>query len=272
MTSYRPGGKRPRLRLLHTSDVHLGAHDSSASTGGASGESLRDGFRRVIDIGLEERVDLFLIAGDFFDNARVHMDTMHFAAEQIARLGVPTVIGPGNHDHVGPGSVYDRFDLTTIAQNLRLMRALEGETVAFDDLEVEVWGRSHTEQVLDFQPFENAPPRGDAAWQLGIGHGHYIHPQARLHNSFHIREHQLAAAERDYVALGHWEKMTRVASGEVGVAAYSGAPEALSGMNGGFVMIVDLLEDGEVRLTAVPVEDGHPRIHHDDLPLLPGLR
>lgn len=261
--------KRPRMRALHTSDVHLGAYDTS--TDESRREELEAGFRRVIDIGRREQVDFMLIAGDFFDNARVRPETMEFAAHEIARLERPTVIVPGNHDHVGPGSVYDRFDLSHVAQNLQVMRSMTGETVVLDGLEAEVWGRSHTEMVMDFQPFEGAPPRGDAPWQIGIGHGHFIHPEALLHHSFHIREHQLAAAERDYVALGHWERLTRVAAGEIGIAAYSGAPDALSGETGGHVLIVDFMEDGEVRLTAVPLDEGRTSVGHDDLPLLYGL-
>ncbi|MEX1022736.1 MAG: DNA repair exonuclease [Dehalococcoidia bacterium] len=260
---------RPRLRALHTSDVHLGAYDSSRVD--ARRDELEAGFRRVIDVALAEEVDLLLIAGDFFDNARVRQETLEFAAHEIARLERPVVIGPGNHDHVGPGSVYDRFDMTSVAQNLTIMRTPEGETVALDGLEAEVWGKSHTETVFDFAPFEGAPPRGDAPWQIGIAHGHYIHPDALMHHSFHIREQHLTAAERDYVALGHWERMTRVSAGELGLAAYSGAPEALSGQAGGHVLVVDFLEDGDVRLTAVPLVEGDARIAHDDLPLLHGL-
>ncbi|MPZ99321.1 MAG: hypothetical protein GEU80_08290 [Dehalococcoidia bacterium] len=259
---------KPRLRLLHTSDVHLGAYDSS---GESMRRELEDGFRRVIDIGLREGVDFMLVAGDFFDNARVREETMTFAAEQIARLERPVVIAPGNHDHVGPGSVYDRVDLPALAQNLQIMRQPMGETVAVDGLEVEVWGRSHTEQLFDFMPFEGPPPRGDAPWQIGIGHGHFIHPRALMHHSFHIREQHLVESQRDYVALGHWEQMTRVAAGESVVAAYSGAPEGLGGNQaGGHVLVVDLLEDGEVRITAHPLE-GEGSLAHDDLPYLRGL-
>ncbi|MDA1240670.1 MAG: metallophosphoesterase [Chloroflexi bacterium] len=260
---------RPRLRLLHTSDVHLGAYDSSKGESPAS-LNLEAGFRAVIDTGIRERVDGMLIAGDFFDNARVRVETMEFAAREIARLDRPVVIGPGNHDHVGPGSVYDRLDLPALAQNLRIIRDTRGETVALDGLEIEVWGRPHTEQVPDFSPFHPAPPRGDAAWQIAIGHGHFIHPGALLHHSFHIREEHLVATERDYVALGHWERMVRVAAGERTVAAYSGAPESLGGVVFGHVLIVDLMEDGSVRLTGVPLAEGDS-IPHDALPLLEGL-
>ena len=135
------GARRRPLRVLHTSDVHLGAYDrGSGRDSGHLREAVEANFRAVIDVGLRERADLVLIAGDFFDNARVNEETLRFAAEQIARAEVPVVIGPGNHDHVGENSVYDRLDLTALAQNLRIQRAEEGETTAIEELDVEVWG------------------------------------------------------------------------------------------------------------------------------------
>jgi DNA repair protein SbcD/Mre11 len=260
---------RPPLRLLHTSDVHLGAYDSGSAE---LRERLHSTFERVIDVALRERVDLMLIAGDFFDHARVREETLRFAGEQLARLERPVVIVPGNHDHVGPGSIYDRFDLEAAAQNVQVLRSAEGEAVTPEGLDVEVWGRAHTEQIHDFAPFLAPQPPGEAAWRIGIGHGHYIHPRALLHHSFHIREEDLVASARDYVALGHWEQLTRVAAGPRTVAAYSGAPEALGHTRaiGGRVLIADLLEDGEVRLAAHSL-DGQTPIPHEQLPYLEGL-
>ena len=262
MTARRP------LRLLHTSDVHLGAYDSSRDGGGRRA-ALEEMFRRVVDVALDRRVDFVVIAGDFIDNARVRDETLQFAAEQIARAQVPVVLLPGNHDHVGPGSIYDRFDIESGAPNLRLMRAPAGETIALEELDVELWGRSHTEQVADFSPLGDAPARGEAAWQIAVAHGHFIHPRAALQHSFHIREEHLRALDRDYVALGHWERLTRVAGGHV-TAAYSGAPLGLGGGSAdGRVLIIDLGSDGSVRLTAESL-DGEPAIAHDDLPYLEG--
>ena len=256
---------RPRLRLLHTSDVHLGAYDADAP---ASRERLHDSFRQVIDIGLRERVDFMLIAGDFFDNARVSEDTLRYAGEQIGRLERPTVIAPGNHDHVGPGSVYDRYDLERAAPGLRIIRDGNGGSVTVDGLPVEIWARAHTDQ--DFLPFDDMPPRGEAPWQLAAGHGHYLHSRAALYHSFHIREEHLEASDRDYVALGHWEQLMRVAAGPRTVAAYSGAPLGHSPDVSGCVLIVDLMEDGAVRLTAHALQEGAP-IAHDDLPYRAGV-
>jgi DNA repair exonuclease SbcCD nuclease subunit len=266
--------ERPPLRLLHTSDVHLGQYDFHSGHSGANNERREHQhamFRRVIDVGLREQVHMMVIAGDFFDNARVHEATLRFAAEQIARLGRPVVIAPGNHDHVGAGSVYDRIDLTALAPNLVVLREIDGETVVFDDLGVAVWGRSHPEHESSFAPFAGAPARGDAPWHVAIGHGHYVHPESAHHPSFHIHEQHLAELEHDYIALGHWDRQLRVAAGSR-VAAYSGAPDGAVAIAGraGRVLIVDLERAGSVRLTSHSLLDDVPPLDHDDIPILRG--
>jgi DNA repair exonuclease SbcCD nuclease subunit len=262
---------RPPLRLLHTSDVHLGAYDHGRGALDELRDRLHGSFTDVVDTAHREQVDAIVIAGDFIDNARVREETLQFAASEIARAAVPVVVTPGNHDHIGPGSVYDRIDFASLAPNLRLMRSPEGETVTLPELDVEFWGRSHTEQDPAFSPFADAPPRGSAAWHVAVGHGHFIHAGAAMQHSFHIREEQLAALGCDYVALGHWERLTRVAAGPDVVAAYSGSPESLSGGSaiGGRVLVADLGADGLVRLTA-PALNGQAALEHDDIPLLDG--
>ena len=261
--------ERPSLRFLHTSDVHLGAYERvDTERHRQQRATMHEMFGRVIDLGLRERVDFMVIAGDFFDSTAVREDTLHFAAEQIARLEAPVVLVPGNHDHVGPGSVYDRVDLPALAQNLRIMRAPAGETVRLDGLDVDLWGRSHTEQDPDFAPLAGAPARGDAAWHIGVAHGHYIHERALLTGSFHIRQEQIAVLDFDYLALGHWEVQARVDGGDV-LAAYSGAPQGLAGIDRRRTLIVDLVEDGSVRLASHSLEDG-PEIAHGEIPFLQG--
>ena len=260
---------RPPLRILHTSDVHLGAYESGVAERDRERQSaVREMFRRVIDLGLRERVDCMLIVGDFFDHARVRDDTLHFAAEQVARLEAPVVLVPGNHDHVGPGSLYDRIDLTALASNLVLMRAPEGETVRPGGLEVELWGRSHTEQDRDFAPMTGAPPRDGAPWRIALAHGHYLRSLDPPLGSYPIRREEISAQDFDYVALGHWEQQTRVDGGGV-PAAYSGAPEGLAGIERRRALIVDLEEDGAVRLHSHSL-DGGPTLPEGEIPLVEG--
>ena len=79
------------------------------------------------------------------------------------------------------------------------------------------------------------------------------------------------AEGRDYVALGHWEQITRVAAGPHTTAAYSGAPQSLaigSGL-GGRVLLVEFADTGDVRLTAHSIDGAEP-LPHDEIPLLSG--
>ena len=60
------------LRLLHTADIHLGArHSDLGEQAAAHRERQFAAFGRSVDLALEERVDLFLIAGDLFDSRPV---------------------------------------------------------------------------------------------------------------------------------------------------------------------------------------------------------
>ena len=261
---------RPPLRLLHTSDVHLGAYETRDTEHDISRRTeMREMFRRVIDLGLREHVDLMVIAGDFFDHAHVQEETMRFAADQIARLEAPVVLVPGNHDHVGPGSVYDRMDLAALAKNLVITRDPAGESVLLESLGVEVWGRSHTEQDPDFAPLAGAPARNDAPWHIGVAHGHYIHPRALLSGSFHIFKEDFGGLDFDYVALGHWEVQSRVDGGDV-TAAYSGAPEGMIGIERRRALIVDLVASGDVRLSSHSLMSDD-QLDHADIPLLGGM-
>jgi DNA repair exonuclease SbcCD nuclease subunit len=261
--------KKP-LKILHTSDIHLGAYDKKSGRFSNEKKMLQEAhFIKIIDLGIEHDVDAFLIPGDLFDNARVDNETLELFANQIKRLGVPTIVSPGNHDHVGPGSVYDRIDLFAIADNLFVMRNESGEPIIIDELSLKIWGKAHTEELPDFRPFSNPPERAYDGWYICMGHGHYIHPNALQRHSFHISCKEILELNCDYVALGHWEQFTRVESGDKAVAAYSGAPESLayeSGI-GGRVLIVNLHPQNGVTLSAVSI-NGEPVINHKDIPYL----
>ena len=121
------------------------------------------------------------------------------------------------------------------------------------------------------QPAQGSPLRGAAEWHIGVGHGHFLHPLAGSHSSYHIYEEHLAVLDHDYIALGHWEQQTRVEAGHGTVAAYSGAPDGLAGKTGGAVLLVHLEADGRVRLESHPVQEHRELMQHDDLPLLSGV-
>lgn len=94
------------MRLLHTSDWHLGRSFHRISLLDAQ----RDFLARLLATVEEERVDAVLVAGDVYDRAvppLAAVELFDTALHRLAQLGVPTVMISGNHDsarRLGVGS------------------------------------------------------------------------------------------------------------------------------------------------------------------------
>lgn len=85
------------MRLLHTSDWHLGRtfHGHSLL---AEQQAVLDA---VIDLAVAEQVDAVLVSGDLYDRAVPSPETVQTASRVLARLagaGIPLVVIAGNHD------------------------------------------------------------------------------------------------------------------------------------------------------------------------------
>ncbi|MEC8945241.1 MAG: DNA repair exonuclease [Chloroflexota bacterium] len=209
------------LRILATSDVHIGAFTDKRSP---HPNKCMYAFKIVVDKAIEEKVDLVLIAGDFFDHNRIRKDVSDYVLDQLARLPMPTVILPGNHDPLDENSVYWRMDLKGKAPKVHLITTKGGETVSYPELDVAVWGKPHVSyDDIELYPLKDPPKKGKETWQLGIGHGHFIRDQGDMGRSYPIEKEEIAQCDRDYVALGHWDAHMNISQSEV-VAYYVGSP------------------------------------------------
>ena len=233
------------LRVVHTSDVHLGAYGGSTRINGENNEMLQAGFARVIDLAIAEEADVLLIAGDFFDNGRIKEDTVEQACATIERFPGRTVLIPGNHDPMDEGGIYWRHDLEAQASRLTIIREHEGEAVEFDD--VVVWGRGYRDADYGFRPLEGLPERMDGRPHIAMAHGHFVRDTYDLQRSLLMHPEEIGAGRGhwDYMAFGHWEPHTDVSVDGV-TALYSGAPMALSGShpNSGYAVVADFNDDG----------------------------
>ncbi len=247
------------VRILHTSDVHLGLYNPRHSGDQLDRQERQHrAFASVVDIAIEEAVDLMLIAGDFFDNARVGTDIIEFAVRQLARVPAPVVILPGNHDHIGTGSIYSRIDFERETDRVRVIATNEGETLRFESLDLALWGRADNGTLRPSRPLEEAPGRGRERWQIAMGHGHYVPPGDASDRAYLIYADEIEACGRDYVALGHWDHFLPMRHGEV-LACYSGAPEppvSHSVSLSGVVALVTLDDATGVRVEPRAVGEG----------------
>jgi DNA repair exonuclease SbcCD nuclease subunit len=236
------------LRVIHTSDVHLGAYAGTTDGKWSDRRELMERtFERVIELGNQVGADALIIAGDFFDNDRVPEETVVFAAETIRGFQGQTFLLPGNHDPMDPGSIYWRHDMEAIAKRLTIVREHRGEFIEPEGLDLVLWGRAYLDTDWHFKPLDGLPERLDRRWHIAMGHGHFVPEGGETHRSMLIKESEISAAAGhwDYMAFGHWEPHADVSRGGV-TAVYSGAPMPLSDANrrAGLAAVIDFDESG----------------------------
>ncbi len=242
-------GLRKPVKLIHTSDIHLG--DDAGHP--AAEAALRALVQAVPGLG----ADAVLLVGDIFDNGRVGDDVLEAFLEQISRLDVPAVLLPGNHDLYAEDSLYLRQPFDHKPDNLHILTDTGGQTISFPELTLDIWGRAMLSHTPDFRPLNGMPSAGSGRWLVAMAHGHFHYDDDRNQRSSPIYPAEVAQAACDYLALGHWDRHVEVSQGRV-VAAYSGTPlgpnrnEPL-----GAVSIVDLDPVKGVRLSRASLADGN---------------
>ena len=216
-------GRRQKRRLLHTSDLHLDL----------LGDKACQSLETLVNLAKKLKVDLVIIAGDFFDHNRVDDNLVIFAIEELNRLAVPVVILPGNHDSLVPGSVFNRKNLWDSCPNVQIIREPSGQTIIFHELGISVWGRPIISYSGDTQPLTGTVSDHNGFWHVGVAHGSYANGE------------EIAASGSDYIALGHWPNFRCVCSSPA-KAYYCDSPSMLFPES--TVNIIDLVDGEEVKV------------------------
>ena len=233
-----------KLRLIHTSDTHLGdvtGHPQAA-----------DALISVVDAVADNEGDMLLLVGDVFDNERVSDEVLDSFLTQIARLDTPALVLPGNHDLIHETSVYRRAPFNDAPKNLFVFKdpggevlsfvctRTEGEVLAFPDLGIDLWGRAMPMHTPAFKPLQGMPSPIGNNWLVAMAHGHFHYDEDRDMRSSPIYPHEVAESRCHYLALGHWDRHVDVSQGTT-TAVYSGCPLGPIGSPGaGEVTVVDL--------------------------------
>ncbi len=244
------------LRILHTSDLHLG--DGSGTPG-----PLRHSPRclcaldALAEAAAQSASDLVVIAGDVFESARVPDAILGAAAEALSAMCVPVVVLPGNHDHFAEGSLYHRPAWREAAGRVHVIGSESGEWLRFPELGLSLWGRAVHEHSPDHRPLQAVPGRPEGDWFVVVAHGHYLEARELApgwpRRSSPILPGDLHAINADYVALGHWDVCTRV--GDNGLESwYSGAP--VLGGKAATVLCASLSPGSQTRVERVPMPSG----------------
>ncbi|MFN8052848.1 MAG: exonuclease SbcCD subunit D [Acidimicrobiales bacterium] len=127
------------MRLLHTSDWHLGR----TFHGGSLAREQAAMIDSLVEMACASEVDAVVIAGDLFDRAIPPLDAISLFEDAVARLrdtGAAVIAISGNHDSHRRVSVHDRLlaaagvtirgDVRRVAEPVIVTPAVGGPTVA----------------------------------------------------------------------------------------------------------------------------------------------
>jgi DNA repair exonuclease SbcCD nuclease subunit len=224
------------LRLLQTSDVHLGArHPILGERAALQRERQFAAFEHAVELALATPVDLVLIAGDLFDTAvepRKSVERVATALKRLVGAGIRTVIIPGDHDAAGSASIYRAHDLIALAGADPGGDFVTVLTTEHPDVEIPALSARVTARY----PATGLPEDG---WRIGL-----------VHQVQRPRDDEIAGAGVDYLGIGGPHT---AAAGRAGTVTWgvSGAPELAD---------VERDEAGEVLLITLDDATAHPTV------------
>src|SRR5262245_10412383 len=266
------------LRIIHTADVHLGArHDDLGEQAATQRERQFAAFKAAVDLALDERADLFLIAGDLFDsNVQPRRSVERVAAElrRLVEARIRSVIIPGTHDCYDRASIYRAYDLAAMAGPAAdgMVTILDPDlpSVHLPALDAIVHARVFGTKRAPYSPLRDPIVGGDGpavTWRIGMLHGSISIPERTEHDEVVVTTDEIARSGLDYLALGHWHSTRQGKAGPV-TYAYAGAPEAvaLDQAGAGKVLLVELDQrDGQRSVTITERPVGRTRFEKLDV-------
>jgi DNA repair exonuclease SbcCD nuclease subunit len=225
-------------RFIHTADWQVGKPYSRVENNDNRMLLRRariDVIQRLAAIVKEHRAEFVLVAGDLFDSISPDKGTVSAACQAIGQLGVPVLAIPGNHDHAGPGTIWQqeffRKEKEALAPNFKLLdQALAYEVAGVTILPCPLMRKQAAEDCTTW--LRSLEPAATGNPRVALAHGSIQGfsstadeeeggPQPNL-----IDLPRLNSAAFDYLALGDWHGMKQVGEGGwAGKAWYSGTPE-----------------------------------------------
>jgi DNA repair exonuclease SbcCD nuclease subunit len=210
------------VKILHTADWQIGMRAAHA---GERAQEVREArlasAARVVELANERGADVLLLAGDTFEDNAVDPLVVRKIGDILLRARCPVYVLPGNHDPLGPGSVW----------NHPVWREARARIHVFDSTEpVELGGAVLLPSPCMAKRSTDDPTRAIRSvdgkrLRIGVAHG-----ALRDRGEIDEDDHPIAAdaAERsqvDYLALGHWHSTLVLPSPAEARLAYPGTHE-----------------------------------------------
>jgi DNA repair exonuclease SbcCD nuclease subunit len=232
------------IKIAHISDVHLGAKLAYLNTKAEEHrQRIKEAFKLSIDKAIETKVDLFIIAGDLFDNPFPSKVSQVFVLEQFKRLidnNIYTLVITGNHDRSEVGSVFtDSLITKYVNPRLKIFNKELLQSWEIADLDLCIFAAGTEKQKNKNTPYSNLMRSEKFKYNIGVFHGSVDIKGQPENNPIYLKD--LYASGFDYFALGDWHNMLDLSKNGVAIS-YCGSPELIDSDqdNAGNMLIVTL--------------------------------
>lgn len=225
------------VTFLHTADWQLGkpfAGVEDVQKRALIQQERINVLHRIADAVQKHQAQFVVVTGDLFDSPSATKNTVSGACSAIGAMTIPVFVIPGNHDHGGPGSIWEqpffKQESQQLAPNLRVLLSPEpveiDEAVLFpcplsrrqESTDPTTWLRSITGEMDRF----GSKPRVVLIHGSVQGFTSQDDDDGAYGGQPNLVElSRLSERDFDYFALGDWHGTKQVGA----KAWYSGTPE-----------------------------------------------
>ncbi len=222
------------MKIFHIADTHLGFSaynklDPESSLNQREVD-LYNAFTQFIDIAIEQKPDLILHSGDFFDSVRPTNRAISIAMDQLLRLSkaaIPIVIIAGNHSTPRLRETGSVFRLFEHLENVYPVYKNKYECLAFPHLNLDVHAVPHCTNAENLQnALESLKPNTSVKYNIAMLHAAVVGVNIFKSSEFNEQEVKSGYLKTgfNYIALGHYHEFVKVEEN----AYYSGSIERLN--------------------------------------------
>jgi len=250
------------IRIFHTADVHIGLKFLRGYPD-AVRDKLTDArletLDRLVHVANQQTCDLFVVAGDLFENIQVSKAQIRQAAGALSRFERLVVVLPGNHDYIQEADdpIWTTFQDALGERNLILRHARPYHLAEFN-LNATIYpgvctARHSAQNAISW--IHGIEKHDNQGLRIGVAHGSLegLSPDFN-HDYYPMNRAELESSAMHVWLLGHTHvRYPSRDSGSGDRIFFPSVPEpdGFDCHHGGYACVIDLEDDGAVRYRSV---------------------
>lgn len=189
------------VKIVHCGDIHIGKTGNDKTYTQKRSREVFQTFFKTLDFAAKNQADLFLIAGDLFDNHKIDQDALDIICRSFEAFGNDILICPGNHDYYGSNTFWET---AAFPSNVTVFKS-DGDVFENAEKGVRVYGSPFQEA---YKEAVNIPKVdfNDNFINIALLHGDI----SKNSPYGFISEEDIKNSNFDYIALGHIHKRSDI--------------------------------------------------------------